>query len=76
MRTFLARLIPFIFLGIMIVFLVIGLLILSQLLIYGAIIGCVLFFFAWLRELLFAKKTRLPIEKKSTQGRTIDHNNL
>lgn len=61
---------PFIYLGILIVLFVVGLVLLSYLLIFGAIVGLCLFAFTWLREKLFNNKEN----KKS--GRTIDHDKL
>lgn len=69
--SFFTRLIPFIFLGITIVLLVAGLILLSYLLIYGAIVGLILFSIAWIRDIIFKNKSP-PIVKKP-RGRTLDH---
>lgn len=72
MKNLLAKLIPFIFLGMMLVILIVGFVLLSYLLIFGAMIGLVLFIIAWIREKLFPSKhlTRTDQLKK---GRIIDH---
>jgi len=67
MQSLFARIIPFIFLGIMIVLLVAGVIILSYLLIAGAIIGLILFIIAWVRDRFFKHTS------KSKHGRTLDH---
>ncbi len=66
------RIIPFIFLGIFIVLLVVGFIIFSYLLIFGALVGLVLFVLNWLREKLFPQK-ELKLPEKKRKGRTIDH---
>lgn len=66
------RLIPFIFVGIMIVLFAVGIIILSYLLMLGAIIGLVLFAIAWIKEKL-TRKNNYPEIKKNRTGRTIDH---
>ncbi len=72
MKNFLGKLIPFIFLGMMLVIFVVGLILLSYLLIWGAIVGLVLFLIAWVREKLFPRK-QLTQSKKPPSGRIIDH---
>ena len=73
MQSLFARIIPFIFLGIMIVLLVAGVIILSYLLIAGAIIGLILFAVAWVRDRFFNHKPNSTMPKK---GRTLDHRDL
>lgn len=68
------RFISFIFLGIMIVILVLGIIFLSYLLILGAIVGVILFLIVWIKEQLFSKKKALQPRKKSSH--TIDHDDL
>lgn len=73
MQKLMRRLLPFIGLGIFLVVLFAGIVLLSYLLVYGALIGLVLFGLAWLRDKFF------PSKKISTQvkrGRTIDHHDL
>ncbi len=72
MQSFLSRIVPFFFLGIMIVLLVAGMIVLSYLLIFGALVGLVLFAFAWIKDRFFNKKSGLSTTKRR-QGRTIDH---
>ena len=76
MQSFLSRIIPFIFLGIIIVILIAGMIVLSYLLIFGALVGLVLFVFAWIKDRFFNKRTDLPTATKSRRGRTIDHHDL
>lgn len=73
MQTIFGRLVPFIFIGIMLVLFVVGLIVISYLLIFGAIVGLCLFVIAWIREKLI-KKNNYPAEvKKKRTGQTIDH---
>ncbi|MDR3490485.1 MAG: hypothetical protein P4M12_00415 [Gammaproteobacteria bacterium] len=74
MQNFLARFMPFLILGLMIVILIAGLVLLSYLLIFGALIGVVLFSAAWLKNKLFPSKDITTNPPKS--GRTIDHDDL
>jgi hypothetical protein len=72
MQTIFGRLVPFIFVGIMVVLFVVGLVIISYLLIFGALVGLCLFVIAWVREKLI-RKNNYPEVKKNRNGRTIDH---
>jgi len=69
MLNFMNRLIPFIVLGIILVIFIAGLILLSQLLILGAIVGLVLFILGWIKQTLFGKK-------QHKKGRVIDHDDL
>lgn len=74
MNNLLSRLLPFLFVGVMLVVLVAGFILLSYLLIWGAIVGLILFLIAWIREKLSPTKqvtTKTSSPKKA--GRTIDH---
>ena len=71
MHSFFGRIIPFFFLGIMLVIFVAGLILVSYILIIGAIVGLILFDIAWIRDLFVHKKENSSLFKK--QGRTIDH---
>ena len=73
MNNFVSRLLPFIFLGIFIVLLICGLILLSYLLIAGAVVGLILFVIAFIRD-LFIKKNK-SYEKKRTSI-TIDHHDF
>jgi hypothetical protein len=75
MKLLLAKVWPFIALGITIVIFVAGIVILSYVLIFGALIGLILFAIQWLRNSLFAKKTPPP-EKVEHKGRIIDHDDV
>lgn len=71
MRKFIKQLAPFFLLGIAIVAFSFGILLLFYLLLFGALVGLVLFSISWLRNKFFpSKKTTL---KKNT-GRVIDSN--
>ncbi|EKD72481.1 MAG: hypothetical protein ACD_45C00664G0001, partial [uncultured bacterium] len=56
MNTLLKRLLPFIFLGITLVVFVVGIVLLSYLLIVGAIVGFILFLIAWVKEKIFPQR--------------------
>lgn len=73
MQNLFARLVPFIFLGIMIVIFVVGIVIFSYLLIVGAIVGMILFLAAWLKEKLFPSKDIQYYQQTEKRGRTFDH---
>lgn len=76
MQSLLARLIPFIFLGIMIVLLVLGLIVFSYLLIFGALVGLVLFMITWIKDRFFRKNRKKSAQLKHKSGHTIDHHDL
>ncbi len=76
MGSLITRIIPFIFLGVMIVLLVAGIIVFSYLLMVGALIGLVLFAFSWIKNRLFRDKSNLPANPKTKTGRTIDHDDL
>jgi predicted lipid-binding transport protein (Tim44 family) len=75
MQNFLKKLIPFLFLGFMIVVLVGGLILLSYLLMFGLILGVILFCVSWLKTRLFASK-EMTIKEPPKTGRTFDHDEL
>jgi hypothetical protein len=70
MEPFLARLLPFMFLGILTVLTVVGIILFSYLLIFGAAVGFILFVVAWIKGLFTRKNQRLVRHK---QGRIIEH---
>lgn len=70
MRDFFAKLIPFIMLGIALVAFAFGLMLLMYLLIFGAVVGFVLFTVAWIREKFFPSK---EIVKREQKPRIYDH---
>lgn len=72
MKNSLHKLTPFIIFGIMIFIFIAGLVILSYILIFGALIGLVLFVAQWLRDKLISRKSNLPT-KTERKGRIIDH---
>ncbi len=74
MNQLLSRLVPFIFLGIVIVALVAGVVLLSYLLILGSVVGLVLFLTAWIWERLSPTKKKLT--KKEKSGHTIEHKDI
>lgn len=67
MREFFSRLIPFILFGMGVVALAFGIMILAYFLFFGAIIGLILFFFTWLKERFFTKKTTVQTKKKTNK---------
>jgi len=72
--SILSRILPFLFFGMFIVVLVVGLVLLSYLLIFGAIVGLFLFALAWIRDKFFAPKDVVPYQKpQKGTGRTFDH---
>ncbi len=73
-RSFLERLLPFILLGIMIVLGVVGIVLFSYLLIFGALIGLILFIVAWVQG-LFQSKQKKASRLQQKRGRIIDHDN-
>lgn len=76
MQSLFGRLMPFIFVGIMVVLAVVGVILFSYLLIFGALVGLVLFAITWLRGLFSHKKTRQLQTKQHKTGQTIDHDSL
>lgn len=73
MQTLFSRIMPFIVLGIMLVVLIAGFILFSYLLVFGAILGLVLFMGAWLKEKFFPSQKISAIIKR---GRTIDHDDF
>ncbi len=73
MKSITQKIVPFIFLGIMLVILVFGIIILSYVLILGAIVGFVLYIIARIKEKFFPSKhlTKTGFSKKP--GRTFEH---
>jgi hypothetical protein len=68
--SFISRIMPFVVLGIMLVVLVAGFVLLSYLLVFGALVGLVLFAMAWLKEKILPPQ-KLPAAKR--EGRTFEH---
>ena len=73
MNTLLKRLLPFSFLGITLVVFVVGIVLLSYLLIVGAIVGFILFLIAWVKEKIFPQRQMMHRPRHHRTGRTIDH---
>src|SRR5207249_1087209 len=72
-RTLFNKLTHFILLGIIIVVLIAGFILFSYLLIWGAIVGLVLFLFAWIKETFFPSNNLTIQQREKKPGRTIDH---
>ncbi len=70
MQRFLSRLTPFILVGIILIALIFGLVLLAYLFLFGAIVGIILYIFAWIRATFFTQKP--PIKSRPTKGRIID----
>ena len=68
-----SRIVPFLFLGLFLVVLVLGLILFSYLLILGALVGIVLFAIAWLRDKLFARENLPQKQPPEKHGRIIEH---
>jgi len=73
MQSFMARLLPFIFLGILLVLVVVGVILFSYLLLFGAMVGLILFGVAWIKGLFSRNKQKYPAAYHKKQGRIIDH---
>lgn len=73
MQNFFARIIPFILLGIAIVAFAFGLILLTYLLIFGALVGLVLFAISWLKNKFFPPKHLTKPQSTEKTGRTIEH---
>lgn len=72
MKKILDRLIPFVVLGVVLVIFVFGIIFLSYLLIWGAIIGLILFVIGWVKEKFSRTRGRSSPEMKK-EGRIIEH---
>jgi hypothetical protein len=75
MKNFSYKIAPFFVLGITIFIFIIGIIILSYILIFGALIGLVLFVIKWIRDKLSSKSVD-ERKKVSKSGRVIDHDDL
>jgi len=74
MNKLMSKVLPFFFVGILLVLLVVGFVLLSYLLIAGAVVGLVLFLIAWIKDKLSPAQrhlTKTDTSKKT--GRTIEH---
>ncbi len=71
-QSFLARLIPFVLLGVAIVAFVLGMIVMAYIFVFGALLGLAIFAITWVRAKFFPNKN-LGIVKR---GRTYDHNDL
>lgn len=67
-----ARLLPFFYLGIIVVLFAIGIILFSYLLILGAVVGFILFFATWIKEKFFPGKS-ISQPKETKVGRTFEH---
>ena len=68
MNKLMARILPFILFGISIVIFVVALILFTYLVVYGALVGLVLFAIVWIKSKLFSKKKEIK-----RVGHTIDH---
>lgn len=76
LQQFIARIMPFFILGIILVLFVVGLYLMIHLLILGALVGLILFIFAWIRDKFFISHAMVPKQKRPASGRTIDHDDI
>ena len=70
MKSIFEKIIPFLFLGMFIVILALGIILISNLMILGAIVGFVLYLIAVIKEKFFPSKN---LTKPNPRGRTFDH---
>lgn len=70
LNQYVTRILPYLFLGFVLVLFVIGIIIFSYVLIIGTIIGLVLFSISYLRTRFLSKKQQI---KPTRPPRTIDH---
>jgi len=73
MQKLFAKITPFIVLGIAIVAFIFGLVLLSYLLFFGAMVGLALFAFTWIKEKFFPPKA---LTRPKKHGRTLDHDDF
>lgn len=72
--TLFARLLPFLWVGILLVLAFIGIIFFSYVLILGAFVGLVIYGIAYLRSKFFPKKPKTVVEQSTQeQGRTFDY---
>jgi len=78
MKRFIHKIAPFFIFGIMIFIFVAGLIILSYILIFGALIGLILFAIQKLREKFFSQHSNPShkLKKVERKGRIIDHDDF
>ncbi len=72
MKSIFEKMLPFMFVGIMLVVLVLGIILFSYILILGAIVGCILYVIARIRK-LFSSKQMARTHQPKQPGRIIDH---
>lgn len=70
MQKLLNQLIPFILIGVAIVAFAFGIMLFAYLLLFGALVGCILFIITWIRKKIFPATT--PAAPKPRSGRIID----
>jgi hypothetical protein len=70
MQSIIARLTPFILLGVALVAFIFGMILMAYLFVFGALVGLSIFAIAWVRAKLFPTKTIVK------SGRTYDHHDL
>ncbi len=71
--SILSRILPFLYLGIVIVVLIFGIILFSYLLILGAMVGLILFLIAYIREKFFSSPNYPEKIARKRKGQTIDH---
>jgi uncharacterized membrane protein SpoIIM required for sporulation len=73
MKSITQKIVPFIFLGVMLVILTFGIILLSYVLILGAIVGFVLYVVARIKEKFFPSKHIIKTDNSNKSGRTFEH---
>jgi len=76
MRNVFSKFMPFFVLGLVLVILIAGLVLLSYLLIFGALLGGVLFIIGAIREKFFTSKQLVKPSPRARQGETINHEDI
>jgi O-antigen/teichoic acid export membrane protein len=74
-KPILARITPFLFLGIAIVAFLFSLVIMAYIFLFGAIVGIGLFVITWIRDKFFPTK-KVTVTRPRRSGQTIDHDDL
>lgn len=73
MQRLINQLIPFVLIGFVLVAFAFGIFLLAYLLLFGAIVGFILFGISWIRAKFFASKQLKPT-RRPRKGRTFDSN--
>jgi hypothetical protein len=75
-KPIIARITPFLFLGVAIVAFILGLVVMAYIFIFGALVGLFIFTIAWIRDKFFPTKNIAVRNPRPRHGETIDHDDL